>query len=292
MNPSTSSRPAVVVGVDGTPGALRAAQWGAVEAAGRDLPLRLVFAIDPACSTGIDDMDARGAVTALAEAAHRVRLADGSVEVVESVVHGSPVAALVQGTERPAMICLGSSGPRPAHPGHHGSTATEVLLSADCPVAIVRGQASRHGGVVAPVDAEPAAFDVLALAVAEAVLRRLPLRALTGWTLRSVASSDPVGELDRRLRLDLDRWRRQHPHLDAVVVAAPDLGVFLSRNTGRVALFVGPERMTHDVGTVVHASVETAIASLDCPVIVGAGRGNATVPSARYDPPSGATHRM
>ena len=65
-------------------------------------------------------------------------------------------------------------------------------------------------------------------------------------------------------------WQR-YPRLDAVVVAGPDLDDFLSRNARHIALFNAPQRQSHDVGTVVHPSAETAIRLLDCPVIIGAG---------------------
>jgi hypothetical protein len=39
--------PAVVVGVDGSRAAVRAALWAVDEAVSRDIPLRLVYALDP-----------------------------------------------------------------------------------------------------------------------------------------------------------------------------------------------------------------------------------------------------
>jgi nucleotide-binding universal stress UspA family protein len=266
---------AVVAGVDGSPGALVAARWAATEAAGRDLPLRLVFAVDPASDAGSRCQEAttqsrvRFAEDSLAEAARQARTVGGSIEITLEAVHDSPAAALAHGVNRAAMICLGSNGVRPAHPGHRTGTATEVLLTADCPVAVVRGPAPDYGWVVAWVEAEPTLFDTLNLAVSEAVLRGLPLRLLT-----PVGGADPSGDtidLDRRLRRDLDRWRQRYPHLDAVVVGGSDLDEFLVRNGHRIALFVAQPRRAHDVGTVVHPSAESAVRLLSCPLIISAG---------------------
>ena len=44
---TTSSAPSVVVGIDGSRTALDAALWAVDEAVSRDIPLRLVYAIDP-----------------------------------------------------------------------------------------------------------------------------------------------------------------------------------------------------------------------------------------------------
>lgn len=256
----------IVVGVDGSPSALEAVAWAAEEAVLRRIPLRLVFAVDPMCEAGLLAPDRPMAERALADAIEQVRSAHPSVEVVPLIVHASPVAALVRVASPAAMICLGSNGARPTHPGHRTSTATEVLLAAECPVAIVRESAPRYGWAVTLVEEEPSACDVLNLAVAEAVLRGLPLRVVTSWTLRT-APSTADGDLDRRLRRDLDRWRRRYPHLDAVVVGVPDLDDFLTRAAGRIALFVAPPQSTHGVGTVIHPCAVSALGLLDCPVI-------------------------
>ncbi|MET0474515.1 MAG: universal stress protein [Mycobacterium sp.] len=268
--PSTPDWSGIVVGVDGSPGALRAVRWATEEAVGRRLPLRLVFAVDPLCQAGVGFPDRRVAESAMADAAEQAREVDASAEIVPEIVLASPATALVGLAGRAAMICLGSNGARPAHPGHHTSTATEVILTADCPVTVVRGPVPRHGWAVARVEPEPFLFDVLDLAVAEAAMRNLPLRLLTNWDVHTGPSSD-ARDFDLRLRRDLDRWRSKHPRLDAVVVSAPDLDDFLSRNAARIALFVGSPRLRHDVGTVVDSSVESAVRLLDCPLIIGAG---------------------
>jgi len=283
--PTPVSGPGIVVGVDGSPGALRAVEWAAVGAAGRRLPLRLVFAVDPSGEAGTDVAGrriSRAAETALAEASRRALVVDRSIQVMTEVVHASPAAALIRGAGGDAaMICLGSNGVRPAHPGHRVSTATEVVLTADCPVAVVRGPSPRYGWAVAKIDSEPSLADVLHLAVTEAALRGLPLRLLTTWTVRT--ADGEAMELDRRLRRNLDRWRQRHPHLDVVVVACPDLDEFLSHNAHRIALFVGPRRQLHGVGTVIDPSVEVATRLLDCPVIIDTGVGGSGMTDTSFE---------
>ena len=47
MEDRNSSPPTVVVGIDGSRSAVDAALWAVDEAVGRDIPLRLVYAVDP-----------------------------------------------------------------------------------------------------------------------------------------------------------------------------------------------------------------------------------------------------
>ncbi|MDX1890790.1 universal stress protein [Mycolicibacterium sp. 050158] len=269
MNHSEAA--AVVVGVDGSPGAARAVAWAAAEADARRAPLRLVFALDPRAESGLhlDDRSGRDfAESVLAQACQRARVGHPRLEVTSDVVHASPAEALVRTTHRgrAAMICLGSGAARPPHPGHRASTATEVLLTAECPVAVVRGFPPSRGWVVAQLEAEPSSYDVLHLAVTEAELRRLPVRLLTHW---GGLDPDAAAQLDRRVRRDLDRRRARSTRLDAVVVAAPSLEEFLREHAHRVALFVAPQRYCHDVGTVLHPSARIALELLDCPIVVG-----------------------
>ena len=48
------TQPAVVIGVDGSAAALRAALWAVDEAASRDIPLRLIHALDADDSESLD----------------------------------------------------------------------------------------------------------------------------------------------------------------------------------------------------------------------------------------------
>src|SRR5262245_22307861 len=56
MEDRSSPSRAVVVGIDGSRSAIDAALWAVDEAVSRDIPLRLVFAIDPDCA-GTDPRD-------------------------------------------------------------------------------------------------------------------------------------------------------------------------------------------------------------------------------------------
>ena len=130
---------AVVIGVDGSDAALRAALWAVDEAVSQDVPIRLMYAIDPA-DGGVED---RAHKLATAEIAVRyvytaVEATEKPVKVEIEIVQDNPTAALIRASASATMICVGAVGFRHFSDGHLGSTAEALAGRAHCPVAIVR----------------------------------------------------------------------------------------------------------------------------------------------------------
>ena len=92
--------PAVVVGVDGSRSAVDAALWAVDEAVSRDIPLRLVYAIDPTCS-GTDPQDAArdlaAAEIAVRHAFTAVESTDKPVKIEVEILQERPTRALRRG---------------------------------------------------------------------------------------------------------------------------------------------------------------------------------------------------
>ena len=100
--------PSVVVGIDGSRAAVDAALWAVDEAVSRDIPLRLVYAID---STDKSDTDTQGAARKLATAELAVQYAFTAVESTRSrSLQGHPTRALMDASRGAAMLCVGSIG--------------------------------------------------------------------------------------------------------------------------------------------------------------------------------------
>lgn len=261
----------VIVGVDGSAPALAAVRWAAVEANERGLLLHLVHAIDPfdaAMASAPGSFRHRDvAQQLLDDAAAQAHEVCPNLNVVTDIVPGSPVQALVAEDGTGAMICIGSSGTKPPHPGHRASIATEVLVAARCPVTVIRSEPPIHGKVVAEITAECSAADVLHAAVTEAVLRNLPLRLVIGEV--DAASSLNRDELFARLGQDVNRYRARFHDLHIVAVS-PSWGLrdYLRRYVGTIALFVAAPPQFHDIGTVLHPSASTALEMIDCPVMI------------------------
>ncbi|CAN5886095.1 universal stress protein [soil metagenome] len=285
-NASRSDRAAagaIVVGVDGSVKSLAAARWAADEAAGRGLTLRLVYAVDPADGAAAFptalSRTARQAQTVLDDAAQMVEAALGGVPIETCIVDKAPSQALVDAGDPATMICVGASSvPAPPHPGHHASVITEIVLAANCPVTIVKAASVAKGWVVAEINNEPSAEDVLRTAIEEALMRELPLRLVTGSQGQGDISRL---ELHERIEHSLRHWRIHHPELDALNVSSEwTLEQYLQRHAGDIALFVAPPRQLHDIGTILHATAARALATLDCPVTLCVNSADVGTPNS------------
>jgi nucleotide-binding universal stress UspA family protein len=201
MSDPYSSSHSVVVGIDGSRSALRAALWAVDEAVVGDVPLRLVYAIDSAESES-------GAESAIRDAFAAVESTRKPVKIEAEVVHERPVTALLAESRSAAMTCVGSTGLKHAVHGHIGSTASALVSSAHCAVAVVPITAvpTPAGSVLAVVNESLDSAAVLALGVREAWLRGAPLGVLT--------AAAPA-----RVERYLAFWRRTYPDVDICPVA-------------------------------------------------------------------------
>ncbi|OBF10752.1 universal stress protein [Mycobacterium sp. 852002-10029_SCH5224772] len=205
--------PAIVVGVDGSRAATLAAVWAVDEAASRDIPLRLVYVIDPRDAAGVRTGDTRLAVAraALADAHHAVDAVGEQVKVEADILWGKTVFKLIEESRSAVMICVGQIGLNHACRGGP-SVASSLVRTALCPVAVI--QQSAPAGQVSSVVVEVDNGTVLRHAFEEARLRRATLRALSiSTSTRGGAPGNPTAhaQLDRRLA----RWMRLYPDVNA-----------------------------------------------------------------------------
>ncbi len=250
------SSPSVVVGIDGSRSALVAATWAADEALSRDVPLRLVYAIDPEAAT---EHDSQAAAHELATAEKAVRQAvmaveatDNPIKIEVEILQDNPVRVLREASRWAEMVCLGSIGLKHSTDGRIGSTAAAVATSALCPVAIVHGHAplaDRRRWVVAEVGGSFSSDGALRCAVAEARLRHAPLRVLTTWQSRytDIHDATAVGEGNKLAKANLDRrltgLKARHPDLDIQAAAVHGSFVnYLAKHAKSIQLVV----LAHD----------------------------------------------
>lgn len=134
--------PPVVVGVDGSPESLAAAEWAAREALRRELPLRLVHAwdghphhADGEPATAVQRHLGR---RSLRRAEERIRVACPGVRLYDEQVEGPATAALLNAAERADLLVLGSRGLSGFTGFLVGSVALGVIARASRPVVLVR----------------------------------------------------------------------------------------------------------------------------------------------------------
>jgi nucleotide-binding universal stress UspA family protein len=243
--------PAVVVGVDGSRAATHAAQWAVDEAISRDIPLRLVYVIDPLDFSGARAHDDRlaAAHTALHDAERAAAGTGKLVKIETEILRGKTLTKLLEESRSAAMVCVGSIGLN--HACHGGNSVAAALAEeALCPVAVIRRPVGRRptprvGSVVVAADNGV----VLRHAFEEARLRGAPLRAI------SVSRDGVTDELGRGSRLAqaqlsrrLVRWTRLYPdvRVESVIVSG-SVDRYLAGNENSDQLFVTDSHTCHDV---------------------------------------------
>jgi len=281
MQDHSSPSPAVVVGIDGSRSAIDAALWAVDEAVSRDIPLRLVYAIDPACAG--TDRQAAARELARAEVAVRhaftaVESTDKPVKIEVEILQDRPTRALLASSRSAVLLCVGSMGFKHCSQGRIGSTAATLASSAHCPVAIVRGHDpihAQHQWVVAEVDASAGSDGVLRRALEEAQLRNAPLRVLTAWQSRftDIHDGNAVADGNRLARAQLDRrltqWKKRYPDLDvrAVAVNGNTLS-FLAKNADSIQLLVVGHERPHGIAALLGPPGLAALQNAECSVFI------------------------
>lgn len=172
----------VVVGIDDTPHALRAARWAGEEAGRLGVPLRLV-AVTGLVGEHLPGRAARyRALEAVLERA-RAAAAEAGADRTESTVRsGVPAAVLAQESRTARLLVVGDRGAGRVEGALAGSVAVALLGHAVCPVVVVRGpdrdvDADREARrpVVVGLDPSPASAVALDVALDAAVARGVGL---------------------------------------------------------------------------------------------------------------------
>lgn len=269
MNESAKPQP-VVAGVDGSKPAIRAALWAVDEAISRDVPLRLLYAIEPGDTRGAAD-------AAIHQARATVEAAGKPVRLETDITEGAAIGSLIRASASAAMVCVGAVGLRHFRPGRVGSVAAALAVSARCPVAIVRGRGdwlSRPvDQIVVEVDESPANGALLRAAADEAELRDAAVRAVV--CRRSEPGEPTVAdtESDRRALADLDRrlatWKRRYPQL-RVESAAVHGGLleYVASHRRSVGLVIAGSHNRQHVSELVGPAGSAVLQDADCSLLI------------------------
>jgi nucleotide-binding universal stress UspA family protein len=250
----------VVVGIDGSQTAIRAALWAVDEVAGTDIPLRLLYIreLSPAASSS----EARTAMViaeeAVFEAYHAIEAAGKPVKVEMEISEGCPVPALIFASESTPLLCIGDNGAgRPSFAGF-GSTATALVHAARCTVAVVRAHQNRERTdsrwIVAHVVGSADDDDVLEFAFGEANRRNAPLLVMTAWRsgFDDLQNDCLITEHQDRMSAIVDGyialWRPRYPGVRVRAAAAYNtLLNYLTEHAKTVQLVVLGATQTDEV---------------------------------------------
>ncbi|MFG2664904.1 universal stress protein [Streptomyces sp. NPDC048387] len=197
----------VIVGVDGSAESRAAARWAAQEAVLRQVPLRVVHAVDwllDPVLPGVGPQDAeRWADRTLAETSGELRRRHPRLDVTTRALSARPAAALAAEAADADLLVLGSRGLGGLVGFVVGSVAMSTLVATATPVVLVRTADDPDGPgtgttreIVVGVDIHEACDRVLAFAFEEADRRDCPLRAVHGWKLPPVYTYAPFADPD------------------------------------------------------------------------------------------------
>lgn len=276
----------VVVGVDASEAALRAARFAADEARRRQVPLRIVHGMSwlfESLAVRPSDVDTaarlRAAGASVARWAADAVAAD-DLEVVQSVEDGDPVAVLRSASADASLVVLGSRGAGGLAGLLVGSTAHGLVAAAHCPVVVLpdesAGLVSDRRSVVVGVACGPGDPEVLEFAFAEAAGRGTDLVAVHAWQdavlETAFRSAGPLAEWSglaadeqRALSEALAGWREKAPDVAVREVVVRDRPARAVLHAGMTAqLVVVGHRPRLSLGSTTHAVLQKAT----CPVAV------------------------
>jgi nucleotide-binding universal stress UspA family protein len=267
----------IVVGVDGSKAAVRAAIWAVAEAVSRHIPLRLVHVIAPDVNAGVHpgglDREYVRAEHIANEAWKAVEATGKPVELEMEILRGEPASMLARASRSAAMVCVGWTGR--SRSAELGSTASALSRSAQCPVAVIlqRARASVDGRwIIARVDESLSSDAVLHQAMKEARLRRAPLLALTTGSDREVGT-----DTGHAVRVRLDRHLAERS-ADASEVSVCSLPVgegvlgYLANNVGLAQLVVVGADDPHVVTELTGPHADAVLHHTNCSVMSVRGR--------------------
>ncbi|BCO34936.1 universal stress protein UspA [Mycobacterium heckeshornense] len=283
----TGPAQSVVVGIDGSASAQFAAVWAADEAASRDIPLRLVYAV------ALENTDRPESTREFADARLALRRAVAAVEstgkpvkVETEIAQARPIVALLNSSRSAAMTCVGSARLEQHARSPIGSIGSALIAAARCPVAVVYKRAHstppRRGLILAVVEGPAVGSTtlgsaVLEMALQEAQLRNGPLRVLTVWPPHRADAYDLGGAAFEnwaaQAQIDsvLSRWRRSHPQLDLQSAethgSLPNYLEFLARNATPIQLVVVDPRQPNVTGSLLAASGRALLDAAACSVL-------------------------
>jgi nucleotide-binding universal stress UspA family protein len=281
----------VIVGIDGTEEAMRAALYGAWEAHRRRVPLRLVYADVPVGKFGawlpLADKEHAWVREQFAIAEKLIAAGYPDLHAQTAIMSGSPAGALVAESKQASLVVVGTQA-TPGLVGHlSGSVAAQVATHAHAPVVVLRGARQGdpdafHGWpVVVGVDGSPESEHAVAFAVEQAVARGTDVHAVYVWNILDVhdygiaeeryVHADEAAKAQRLLTEATAGWADRYPQV--TIVRHTEHGLHPVTELGRVAegaglIVVGSRGHGGFLGLRLGSTVDGLIRTAPVPVAV------------------------
>ena len=253
----------VVVGVDGSRAAVRAAVWGAAEALQHDVALKMLYVIDrnKAVTPSVIRAQHLVAEAALRDAGAAVEALQRPIKVELDTICGDPGTVLMEQSWSAALMCLGAPKANPHGPSD--SLAINMATHAGCTVAVlpeIESATPKKGWVVTLLEPNTVDYDVVQLAMEEADLRGLSLRAV--MTAPATATVDEL----------LISWTQRYPAIDLHLEHTDQLLSFVIEHETSIRSVVLGAPHDQEVSTLVELIRSRAASYNDLSVIAVRGQ--------------------
>ncbi|MEV6193722.1 universal stress protein [Streptomyces sp. NPDC051920] len=287
----------IVVGLDGSPESLAAAEWAAGEARRTDARLHLVHAwlwhpyvYGPSAGVAVpppaEDPQREWAERLPHETADKLVADHPGLSVTAERVAEQPVTALLDAAEDAGLLVLGSRGLGQVAGFLTGSVAQAVVARSRTPIVLVRAgarpaeEAPGREEVVLGLDLEHPDASVIGFAFRAAAHRVTDLHVIHGWSLPPYygyggafdagVNAELLTEAQRRLTETLAPWLEKFPAVEvrrqAVIGGAGPHLVEASRNAALVV--VGRRNRQSPVGGHVGPVTQAVLHHSAAPVAV------------------------
>ncbi|MCE1179461.1 MAG: universal stress protein [Micrococcales bacterium] len=252
----------IVVGIDGSEAAAKAAVWAATWAGESGRAVHLIQAVKPTAS-GVPERALAEAQESLATVAASI---DTGLGVTSEIAETNPVTAMVQASRSADALVLGTGGEDGWAGLPVGSVASNIAASVYCPTVIIppTAEPTPHAGmpVVVGVDGSPEGAAAVRYAAELAHSERRPLLL--------AASGPDASALDELLQRTSAAVERAVPgqRVDTRV-SDGDRREFLSELSEEAALVVLATHGHHGVGGFLLGETSQAmVGAAHCPVLV------------------------
>ncbi|MGK8523869.1 universal stress protein [Nocardia asteroides] len=279
-----SINPPILVGTDGSPAALAAVRWAAVDAVRRRAPLHIVYAIaapinfGPAIASPRFDYDSyrQEGRTAL-EIARKTAVAAaspiGEPDITADLVEAPPIPVLRERSASARMLVVGTHGLGAFSRTVLGSVSTSLARHAACPVAVIPAAFEPGDGpVVVGVDGSASSARAVEVAFDEAAHRGAELVAVHAWSefFRYTSRAQMQEEAEELLSASLAGYSETYPEVPVRRVVVEDRGAkrLLHEGANAQLIVVGSHGRGGFVGMTLGSVGQAVLHGADVPVII------------------------
>ncbi|MEB3069864.1 universal stress protein [[Mycobacterium] vasticus] len=280
-------KPAILVGVDGSPSSVAAVEWAARTAALHNVPLGLVHVLAPQVvmtfpetpmPPGYTEWQREQGERYLRDAVSRAEALAPAQSIEAQTVVGSTVPTLVDMSRGAIRLVVGSRGHGRLRRSLLGSVSSSLVRHAHCPVAVIHETHSHSADapVVVGIDGSPVSEAATALAFEEASLRGVELVAVYAWhdtgmlDFPGIDTAAMASDGELALAERLAGWHERYPDVTVrrVVVGDRPADQLIERSQEAQLVVVGSHGRGGFTGMLLGSVSLAVVQSAHSPVLV------------------------